>query len=459
MIEKMDKLERRSMLKSLGAISLGMMSPVLAKGERLVEPYKVHQQSIETEVLIIGGGTAGVIAAIQAGRAGAKTMLVENASQLGGVTTTGGVSFPGIFFAWGKQVIGGIGWELVQECVAMNDDTLPNFSMPHGRQHWRHQVRVNGPLYALLAEEKCLEANVQIRYYETPTSISFEDGRWVVETTGKGTHTRITCHQLIDCTGNAFVTSMAGFNVLREAETQPGTLMFEIGGYDVNTLDMDMLANRYEEEVKKGRMVKAEFRSLAGLLRSKGDNNQHVFGADSTTSETHTIANLDGRKSLLKMLRFLRTLPGCENTKLVKMQTETAVRESYRIDGLYKITKDDYVTGRVFEDAVSYSYYPIDLHDEHGVTPDHLSKGVVATIPLRALIPKNSQNLIVAGRCLSSDRLANSALRVQASCMGMGQAAAATAVLACRNGISPAEVSLTDLRQLLQDHGGIVPEV
>lgn len=446
------------MLKSLGAISLGVMTPALTKGERLVEPYRVRKHDLETEVLIIGGGTAGVIAAIQAGRAGARTILVENGSQLGGVTTTGGVSFPGIFFAWGKQVISGIGWELVQECVEMNDDTLPNFSLPHGRQHWRHQVRVNGPLYAMLAEEKCLEAQVQIRYYETPVSITFRDDYWEVETNGKGVQAVIRCKQLIDCTGNAFVTSMAGFDVLREAETQPGTLMFEIGGYDLEKLDMDLLSRRYEEEVQKGNLVKAEFRSLAGLLRSKGDNNQHVMGADSTTSETHTIANIDGRRSLMKMLRFLRTLPGCEKTRLIKMQTETAVRESYRIDGLYQITKEDYVTGRLFEDAVSYSYYPIDLHDENGVVPDHLSNNVVATVPLRALIPKNSRNLIVAGRCVSSDRLANSALRVQASCMGMGQAAAAAAVLACRQGITPAEVSISDLRVLLEEHGGIVPQ-
>src|SRR5690606_35900228 len=120
------------------------------------------------------------------------------------------------------------------------------------------------------------------------------------------------------------------------------------------------------------------------------------------------------------------------------------------IDGHYRITHEDYVTGKKFDDAVSYSYYPIDLHDAHGVIPDHLEEGVVPTIPLRALVPKNSRNFIVAGRCLSSDRLANSALRVQASCMGMGQAAAAAAVLASRKGISPLEVPYDELRELIE---------
>ena len=454
----MIKIERRSMIKSLGAISLGIAAPSLLKGEVLVKTHEVKKQIIKTDILVVGGGTAGVIAAIQAGRAGSKTILVENGSQLGGTTTTGGVSFPGIFFAWGKQVIGGIGWEIVQECVSSNNDTLPDFSIPHGKQHWKHQVRVNELLYTLMAEEKCLEAGVKIRYYETPIKIEFQNSNWVVETVGKGTQTQIVCNQLIDCTGNAFATSMAGYNVLRESATQPGTLMFKLGGYNFSTLDIELIKERYEEELKKGDLVKAEFLSITGLLRSKGDNVQHIIGADSTTSDIHTITNIKGRMSLLKILRFLRTLPGCEKTTLVDMQTETAIRETFRIDGLYKITQLDYVTGKVFEDSISYSYYPIDLHDKNGVIPNHLSENVVATVPLRALIPRNSVNFIVAGRSVSSDRLANSALRVQASCMGMGQAAAAAAVLANRLNKSPAEVPLKKIKQLIKEHGGIIPE-
>ncbi|GAA4439831.1 FAD-dependent oxidoreductase [Ravibacter arvi] len=450
-----EKIKRRSALAALGSISFGV--PTILKGERLSVPYRVDKKTIKTEILVIGGGTAGVVAAIQAGRAGRKTVLVENGSQLGGVTTTGGVNFPGIFFAWGKQVIGGIGWELVQEAVAMNDDPLPNVSVPHGRQHWRHQVRVNGQLYALLAEEKVLDAGVEVRYYETPVSIKPTKNGWQVTTIGKGTETVIETNQLIDCTGNAFATAMAGFPVLREADTQPGTLQFRLSGYDLDTLDFKMIQSRYEEEVRKGNLVKKEFLNVAGLLRNYGDNVQHIAGADSTTSETHTSANLRGRASLMRMLRFLRTLPGLEKTRLQDVQNEIAVRETFRIDGQYLITHEDYVTGKVYDDAVSYSYYPIDLHDDKGVIPRHLVEGVVPTIPLRALVPRGSRNFLVAGRCLSSDRLANSALRVQASCMGMGQAAAAAAALACASGKTPLEVPHADLKNLLETHGAIVP--
>ena len=109
------------------------------------------------------------------------------------------------------------------------------------------------------------------------------------------------------------------------------------------------------------------------------------------------------------------------------------------------------------DDSLSYSYYPIDLHVTHGVSPKHLAEGVVATVPLRALIPKGSRNFLVAGRCVSSDRLANSALRVQASCMGMGQAAGAAAVLACSERKSPADLSIEELKKLIRKYGGIVP--
>lgn len=445
------------MIATMGALSIGMAAPALAKGEYLNKPYKVDKKSLKTDILVVGGGTAGVVAAIQAGRAGRKVIVVEAGSQLGGVTTTGGVNFPGIFHAWGRQVIGGIGWEIVQETVALNGDALPNFSVPHGRQHWKHQVRLSGHLYAALAEEKCLQAGVQLRYYETPVTASLSKDQWTVKTIGKGTETEIVCNQLIDCTGNAFVAGLAGYDRLRESVTQPGTLQFRIGGYDFESLDLEKLKALYEEEVKKGKLVKKEFRSIVSLLKGRGDNIQHIFGADSTTSETHTATNIDGRTSLLKMFRFLKTLPGLEDVKLEDMQTETAVRETYRIDGHYKITETDYVTGKLFDDAVSYSYYPIDVHDENGVVPDHLMEGVVPTVPLRALIPRKSRNFIIAGRCVSSDRLANSALRVQASCMGMGQAAGAAAALASMQNKTPLDVSMKELHALIRAHGGIIP--
>ena len=140
------------------------------------------------------------------------------------------------------------------------------------------------------------------------------------------------------------------------------------------------------------------------------------------------------------------------------LQPETGFRESFRIMGDTVITVQDYTSGRHFEDAVSYAFYPVDLHTRTGVKPKPLKRGIVPTVPLSSLIPKGSKNIIVAGRCISSDRLANSALRVQAACMGMGHAAGATAALAAQNKTTPSSVPLDKIYGLLREHTAIVPE-
>ena len=372
----------------------------------------------ETDVLVVGGGTAGTVAAIQAARLGAKTLLIERGSQLGGTMTTGGVAFPGLFDAWGKQVIAGIGWELVKESVELDGGEFPDFARVPQR-HWHNQVFTNQFIYALLAEEKCAEAGVEIAFYEFPRTAEPTEGGWLVECVGFGTSRRIRCRQIVDCTGGAEVVGMLGFPRLREEERQPGSFLYMLG-----------------EAHEPGR---------------EQIHRLYVHGADSTNSRTATQANLAGRKSILAKVRK-------EGKRLMHMQPETGFRESYRIEGETLVTVQDYTRGRFFEDAISYAFYPVDLHTRDGVKPQPLKSGVLPTIPLRALVPKGSRNLLVAGRCISSDRLANSALRVQAPCMGMGQAAGTAAALAAADGSTPVEVPLDRIRETLREHGQIVPE-
>ena len=449
----MMKVKRRTWIKSMGSVLMGLLFYDSAKGGGINEQKKEDFVKKTTDVLIIGGGTAGVIAAIQSARAGRNTIIVESFSHPGGTMTKGGVNFPGLFHAWGEQIIGGIGWELVKETVEMNGDKMPEFTSEPER-HWYNQIPINNYLYTLLAEEKCKKAGVQIRYYETPINLSFQNDKWIVTTIGKGIQTQITCNQIIDCTGNAYATQLAGFNLLKESNKQPGALIFEIAGYDFESLDLKNIPKRYRNILRSGYI--AGKKDLAKLYVPY--NQITVNGADSTTSESHTNANIKGRSSLLEMLRSLKSLPGCEKIKIVDMQPETAVRETYRIDGVYKITYSDYISGKVFDDALSYSFYPIDLHRENkSIHQEYLNKGVVATIPLRALIPKGSKNFLIAGRCVSSDRMANSALRVQASCMGMGQAAGSAAALASKYNTTPSELPVEDIKNLIRENKGIVP--
>lgn len=372
----------------------------------------------EVDVLVVGGGTAGTVAAIQAGRLGARTLLLERGSQLGGTMTTGGVAFPGLFDAWGKQIIAGIGWELVKESVELDGGEFPNFAKVPQR-HWQNQVFTNQFLYALLAEEKCAEAVVEIAYYEFPQAVARTEAGWRVDCTGFGTKRRVICREIVDCTGGAEVVGMLGFPRLREEERQPGSFLYMLG--------------------------KAHEPGREQIHRL------YVHGADSTNSRTATQANLAGRRSILEKVRK-------GGGRLMHLQPETGFRESYRIEGETIVTVRDYRSGRFFDDAISYAFYPVDLHTREGVRPEPLKPGTLPTIPLRALVPKGSRNLLVAGRCVSSDRLANSGLRVQAPCMGMGQAAGAAAALSAKTGSTPLEVPLEDIRRTLREHGQIVPE-
>ena len=451
-------MQRREMLK-LTTAGMGAW----ATGELCAAAdAKVERSTATVDVLVVGGGTAGTIAAVQAARAGAKTWLVEMGSQLGGTTTTGGVNYPGLFHAWGRQIIAGIGWELVLKTVELDSGVLPDFTQPYpSGRHWKHQVRVNGQLYASLAEEACLAAGVALHYYELPRSVRPVAGGWEVELIGKGVERCVTCKQLIDCTGGADIVGMAGLARLRESTIQPGTMIFELGGYQTDKLDANLVQNRYEEALRQKQLLPGDYSHTGGrfvdFLRGGGFNAQHVPGADSSTSDTKTQANIAGRKSVLRLLRFVRSLPGCQRARLLRMQTETAVRETYRIVGEVQITQADYTSGRVFDDAVCNAFYPIDLHDREGVRPQPLREGIVPTVPLRAIVPKGSRNLLAAGRCVSSDRLANSALRVQASAMAMGQVAGAAAALAARRGAAPLEVPMAELKDLLRQHAAIVP--
>ena len=415
-----DGTDRRDFLQSglLGTAAAGLaITSTSHVAAQTVPDAAEPEVTNELDVLVVGGGTAGHVAAIQASRAGAKTLIVERNSQLGGTTTTGGVAFPGLFDAWGKQVIAGIGWELVKESLELDGGQLPNFARVPQR-HWQNQVYTNQFLYAILAEEKCAEAGVEIAFYEFPQAVTKTDDGWQVDCVGFGTRRRVRCKQIIDCTGGAEVVGLLGFPRLREEERQPGSYLFMLG-----------------KEHEPGR---------------NQIHRLYVHGADSTNSRTATEANLTGRKTILARVRK-------EKKRLMHLQPETGFRETYRIQGETLITVNDYTSGRLFDDAISNAFYPVDLHTKTGVRPKPLKPGTVPTIPLSALIPKGSRNIIVAGRCVSSDRLANSGLRVQASCMGMGQAAGVAAALAAKKDTTPLDVPLAEIHKLLREHGAIVP--
>jgi choline dehydrogenase-like flavoprotein len=152
------------------------------------------------DVLVIGGGTAGVVAAIQAARLGADTVLVEKGGQPGGTLATAGVNFPGLFWAHGHQVIAGVGWDLVRRCVEEGGDTLRDYR-DLNRPHWQHQVRLNRFLYPALCDEAMTEAGVRRAYHSQLAELAWneEENCWDALICGKPawSHCVLGCSSIV----------------------------------------------------------------------------------------------------------------------------------------------------------------------------------------------------------------------------------------------------------------------
>lgn len=416
----------------------------------------------DCDVLVVGAGTAGTVAAIQSARAGARTVLVEQGFQPGGNMTTGGVNFPGLFHAWGKQVIDGVGYALVTNAVAMSGGTLPDFAYDPARRHWRYQIVVPIPLYVLLAEEAFDRSGVRVRYHSAPRSIESDGKGWRVVLSEMGEERTLRTKVVVDCTGNASAVALAGGERLRGPVTSPGTFAYRFDTHGpVSKADLAAAETAFRKAVADGELLETDKRwSLKTYLGHEQGMSfgNYVDGADNSTAERRTETNRRGRASVLRMFRFLRRQPGFERLELVSVAAETGVRETYRAKGDLTLTQEDYTDGRVFPDSLCYAFYPIDLHNTAtGVQPRALAFGKVATVPLRALTVAGRRNLLVAGRCLSSDRLANAALRVEATCMATGQAAGEAAALAAKLDVDVREIPIGELKAKLRASGCIVP--
>ena len=417
------------------------------------------------DVIVVGGGTAGVVAAIQSGRAGMRTLLVEKNGLPGGTMTAAGIAFPGLFFAWGHQIIAGIGWELVSEAAAESGLPLPDFSSPDATsKFWRYQVQLNPVVYSALCDEKLLDSGVKVLYHTMAAEVKpAEEAVELRLCTLEGLRT-VRARRVIDCTGDASVCALAGYEVIHPAECQPATLSCKLSGYDCSQLDEAGLCAAIDRAVAAGELRYTDLgwnKNGASLhfIRKYGDNANHIFPPQPPhTSEGRSRLEIEARSSLLRAWRFLRKQPGMENLSIGFGAFECGVRESAVIRGETTISAEDYCSGKRYPDAVCNSFYPIDLHDgSQGIVRQHLEEGTVPQVPLRALVPSGSKLILAAGRSISSDRLANSALRVQATSMATAQAAGAAAAASIQCGKTVLRTPLEKIRMILQEHGAILP--
>ncbi|MDR2673537.1 MAG: FAD-dependent oxidoreductase [Opitutaceae bacterium] len=243
------------------------------------------------DVIVVGGGPAGIVAATQSARAGARTLLVEKSGILGGTTTLNGVNLPGLFHAWGRQIIAGIGWELVLSAVREAGGELPDFSSFRQGSHSRLQVAVDSAAYACLADQMVLNAGAKLLLHTMLAGVAQRaDGGWDATVCMKEGLRTFRAHALIDCTGDANVVRLAGLPLARNRRRQPGTLVMNVSGYDMGALDFGALEKAFESAVAGGKMERSDFHSVHAFLRLRGNNAMHVPDVDGETSGGKTLA-------------------------------------------------------------------------------------------------------------------------------------------------------------------------
>ncbi len=444
-------------------------------------------KTIEADVVVCGGGPAGVNAAIAAGRSGARTVLIERYGFIGGMSTAALV-YPWMTFhtLQGKQVIKGIAQEIVDRLTAMNG------SPGHLRDTvgFTNTITPYHPeMYKVLAVDMLKEADVKLLLHSMMHEAYTECGRIEsVRLATKSGKIDVKGKVFVDATGDADLANLAGAPCLQGREgdglTQPMTMKFRMRGVDLVRVKRYMLEHP-DEFYGKTPFDELERLPLSGVLGffkhwKQADlpinrdqvlfftgpesdevlvNTTRVQGLNGLDVEDLTEAEELGRKQVLMVANFMTAnLPGFEKASISNVGAQIGIRETRRIDGRYALQAEDVVQGRRFADAIARSGYPIDIHDPSG-------KGVKAAwvqgdgaydIPYRCLLPQGIDNLLAGGRCISTSHEALATTRLTPSCMATGQAAGTAAGLAARWGIKPGELDVDLLRQELAAGGAVV---
>ena len=444
----------------------------------------------QAQVAVVGGGPAGVCAAIAAARNGAKTLLIESGNCLGGMATLGGVGpFMTSFDKDGERmIIRGLFEEIVDRLVARGGAIHPK-DVPAGQAYTsyisvghNHTTPFDAELLKVVLDEMCAEAGVQVLFHTTFVSPILEGNalRGLVLMTKAGLRAA-KADVVIDCTGDADVAYRSGVPCEMGDEAsgriQPATMFFHIGNVDLEKVDADIEANR-DNFYRKNGVNYRSFHWRVSEARENGDwdlqrvsigmfrgvkedewniNTSRIMGVDGTDPDSVSAAEVEGRRQVQQIYAFLKKyVPGCENAVLMGTPAHIGIRETRHIKGEYVLTTDDVLNGNVPEDSILLAANSIDVHGRFGpmsneyVTVEH---GEYYGVPYRCLVPLGVENLLVAGRSVSATSEAAGAIRVMPPCMALGQAGGTAAALALKTGATPRTVDRKALLDTLKAQG------
>ncbi len=416
------------------------------------------------DVIVCGGGPAGVIAATAAARNGARTLLIERYGFVGGMATSALVTPISEFRHFGKQHIGGIPFELMRMAAELDGADVSRDS---------GNYPVNDEILKLAAQRLLLESGVTLLYHSWFSDCVVEDGRVThVIVQNKSGRVAYEGTVVIDCTGDADVVRAAGLPTIKSDVLQPASLWFQLGG-----VDTDALSHLFGDAVEGMLPVSAEIRGRLLELSDAGEIG--LFGGpwinyffhdgmvsinllreptDASDPEWFTRTECSMREQLHRIIGILRReFPEFADCWLAKSGIQTGVRETHHIVGLYQLQRDDILVPKAFPDTVAKGAHVIDIH----ATDSNEQNGLVLprqeyNIPFGCLVPQGSINLVTAGRCLDADGAGFGSARVMATCMAMGQGAGTAAALAVAHGHSMSAMDIAALRSTLIEQGAVI---
>ena len=446
-----------------------------------------------TDVLIVGGGPAGVCAAIAAARCGAGTMIVEQGNCLGGMATRGLVApFMTCYDTTGEiMVIRGIFEEIVDRMVALGGAIHPRevragtpFSAWITAGH-DHLTPFDAETMKFVLDQMCDEAGVKVMYHSTLIDPILKGNRINgIRVLNREGIARIGAKVVIDATGDGDVAARAGvpctFGNPELGKVQPATLFFHINNVDSPKLIKDVEAHLHEFRKVNGvsyralhwRVEQAEAagewdiaRKSVNIYRGVREdewavNCTRIANVDSTSTESLSAAEKEGRRQVQELLNFFhKYVPGCENATIKSSASTLGIRESRHVQGEHLLTADDLLQGVVPDDSILCASNSVDVHGRGGASTTEyktVEKGQWYGLPLRSLIPLQIDGLIVAGRAISASSDAAGAVRVMPPCMAMGHAAGIAAALAAKGGTKPRSIDANEVRTILLQQGAFL---